>query len=78
MHVNSDWVYRKVHVFYVLINIRNNRILSISPALSSLFAHESDFGFYLNHLIASLQGKQRTSLMSCIAYLENAGVLTDA
>lgn len=78
MHLNPDWIYRKVHIFHILINMRNNRILSISPALSSLFESDRDIDSNLNLMSASLSEEHKISLMRSIAYLKQAGVLIDA
>lgn len=78
MHINTDWVYRKVHIFHILINMRNNRVLSISSTLATLFEHEQNLDCYLESLRSSLTEDQKKSLMSCIVFLEQSGVLADA
>lgn len=77
MQVNIDWVYRKVHVFHILINIRTNKMLQISSALAPLFVSKSNFDYRLNAMRTSLSTSQRESLIKVITHLKQEGVLSD-
>lgn len=37
MELNDNWIYRELHTFNILINIKDNKILTLSPILASLF-----------------------------------------
>ena len=58
MRYNDQWVFRNIHGYSILINILDNRILSISAALSEIFEFiESDDD--LNNIITTWVNKNK-------------------
>jgi hypothetical protein len=48
MQFNKSWVYRNIHGYHILINMRNNNMLSISPILGVLFKELQLLNYELN------------------------------
>ena len=77
MQVNPDWVYRKIHVFHVLINMKTNKILSISPNLKDLFAPGIDFDIAICRIKDSLSANNQQTFSKIIEKLACLGVVSN-
>ena len=79
MKYNNEWVYRDIHGYNILINMRNNRILSISSKLAELFSmisnSDEDFELLLGNWKNGINDNIDTR--EIVAYLEKKGVVID-
>lgn len=78
LQVNPDWVYRKIHFFHVLINMKTNNILSISPALEPLFTTDLNMDVVISNIKGSLSLNNQQAFIKTIEKLVSLGVLFDA
>ena len=78
LQVNPDWVYRKIHIFHVLINMKTNNILSISPALEPLFTTDLNMDVVISNIKGSLSLNNQQAFIKTIEKLVSLGVLFDA
>lgn len=79
MQLNGDWVYRNIHGFNLLINIRNNDILKVSTLLGTLFSELKSSNIEEEILKWSIKNEinDNEKLEKLTNYFKNKGVFID-
>lgn len=79
MQLNGDWVYRNIHGFNLLINIKSNDILKVSTLLGTLFSELKSSNLAEEILKWSIKNEinDNEKLEKLTNYFKNKGVFID-